>query len=59
MDLIILVIGLAIIGFILWLIETKVPMDPIIKYIIYAVVFVVMVLYLIKRFGNQVPNVMN
>lgn len=58
MDLIVLVLALALIGFLVWLITTKIPMDPMFKLAIQIIVIVVIVLYLLKRFGGGLPNVM-
>ena len=58
MDLIMLVLVLAIIGFVIWLITTKIPMDPLFRNIIYIVVLIVLVLWLLRRFGGSIPNVM-
>lgn len=58
MDLIMLVLVLAIIGFLVWLITTKIPMDPMFKLAIQIIVVVVIILYLIRRFGGAIPNVM-
>lgn len=58
MDLIMLVLGLAILGFLVYLITTKIPMDPMIKYAIQIIVVIVVIIYLVKRFGHDVPNVM-
>ncbi len=46
-----LVIGLALIGLILYLIETYIPMDPAIKMVIRIVVVVCVIFYLIQLFG--------
>lgn len=46
-----LVIGLALVGIILYLIETYVPMDPVIKTIIRIVVVIIVILYLVRLFG--------
>ena len=51
MDLISVVIVLAVVGVILWLLTTYVPMDPAIKKIIVAVVIIVVVLWLLNAFG--------
>lgn len=58
MDLIILVLVLALIGFFVYLITTKIPMDPMFKLMIQIVIVVVVVLWLLKRFGASIPNVM-
>lgn len=58
MDLILLVLVLAVVGFVLWLITTKIPMDPIVKLVIQIVVVVVMVIWLLRHLGIVIPNVM-
>jgi peptidoglycan/LPS O-acetylase OafA/YrhL len=59
MDLIILVLGIALIGLAVWAITTYVPMEPIFKTIIYIVAAVALVLWLVRQFGKNIPNVMN
>lgn len=59
MDLIILVLVLAIIGFAVWFLTTKIPMDPMFKVIIYVVVGIALMLFLVKRFSGDIPNVLN
>lgn len=46
-----LVLGLALLGLVLYLIETYIPMDPVIKTIIRVVVVVCVVVYLASLFG--------
>lgn len=46
-----LVIGLALVGLVLYLIDTYVPMDPVIKTVIRIVVVVCVILYLVRLFG--------
>jgi hypothetical protein len=46
-----LVITLIVIGILLWLVETYIPMDPTIKRILYAVVIICVVLWLLTVFG--------
>jgi len=58
MDLILLVLGLALLGYILYLIETKVQMDTSILWLIRIVVVIAVVLYLIRTFGHLIPNVL-
>lgn len=58
MDLILLVLGLAIIGLIVWLITTKIPMDPMIKLAIQIIVLIVVGLYLIRRLAPSIPNLL-
>ena len=58
MDLVILVLAIALVGFLVWAITTYIPMDPIFKTIIYIIVGVVMVLFVIRQFAGSVPNVL-
>ncbi len=58
MDLVLLILGIALIGALVWAITTYVPMDPIFKMIIYAVVAIVMILFIVRQFGGSVPNVL-
>jgi len=51
MSVIWIIIILALAGFLLWLIETYVPMNPTIKRIIEIVVILVIVLWLLQVFG--------
>ena len=59
MSLIGLIIILAVIGVILWLVNTQVPMDANIKKVINVVVLIVVVLWLLQVFGllDSVNNV--
>jgi hypothetical protein len=58
MDLVILVLGLALIGAAVWALTTYIPMNAIFRVAIYAVVTIAIVLYLVRRFGSSVPNVL-
>ena len=58
MDLLYLVLGLAIIGIVVEVINKKIGIDPMIRWAIYVVVFLAMIFYLLKRFGSHVPNVL-
>jgi hypothetical protein len=46
-----LILMLAILGFVVYLIQTYVPMPPVFKMVIYVVVAVVLILYLMRVFG--------
>ncbi len=46
-----IIIVLAIIGFVLWLIETKIPMDSTIKILIQVVSVVAVLLYMLTLVG--------
>ena len=46
-----LILTLAVVGFILYLIETYIPMPQPFKYVIYVVVVIVLILYLMRVFG--------
>lgn len=51
MDLLTLVITLVVVGVVLWLVNTYVPMEARIKKIVNIVVLVVVVLWLLRIFG--------
>lgn len=51
MPIIELIIILAVVGVILWLVTTYIPMDPTIRKILVAVVVIAVVLWLLKAFG--------
>ena len=51
MSIIGLIITLAIIGFVLWLVNTYIPMDGKIKQVINVIVLIVVVLWLLSVFG--------
>ena len=51
MSLISLVIVLAVVGVLLWLLNTKVPMEPWVKQVINIVVIFAVVLWLMNAFG--------
>lgn len=50
MDLVSLVIVLVVVGFLLWLLTTYIPLDPAVKKIITAVVVVVLCLWILRMF---------
>lgn len=58
MDLIILVLLLAIIGCAVWAITTYIPMPPVFKTVITVVVVVAVILFLLRRLGASIPNVL-
>lgn len=51
MSLLTIIIALAVIGFLLWLVNVKIPMDATIKQILNIVVIIAVVLWLLKAFG--------
>jgi hypothetical protein len=55
MGLIELVVILVIVGVLLWLVETQIPMDAGIKTVIRVVVILVVVLWLLRMFVGDVP----
>lgn len=57
MDLISLIILIVVIGVVLWLVNTFIPMEPRIKQILNVVVIIALVLYLLFAFVGHVPNV--
>lgn len=58
MDLVMLVLVIALIGFLVWLIVTYVPMPSMFKMAIQIVVVIAIILWLIRRFGGSLPNVL-
>lgn len=58
MDLIMLVLVIALVGFLIYLITTHIPMPPIFKTAIQIIVVIAIILYLIRRFGGGIPNVL-
>jgi hypothetical protein len=57
MDLISLVISLIVIGVLLWLVNTYIPMDGNIKKILNAVVIICVVLWLVRIFVGPLPMI--
>jgi hypothetical protein len=64
MTLISLILALIVVGVLLWLINTYIPMDPKIKSILNVVVIIIVILWLLSVFGLigaigniQVPRV--
>jgi hypothetical protein len=56
MGLIELVLLLAIVGFLVWLITTKIPMDNTVKIAIQVIVVVVVVIYVLRVLGfHDIP----
>jgi len=51
MSLISILVALILVGFVLYLIQTLLPLDPRIKQIISAVVIIFLVLYILQGFG--------
>lgn len=57
MDLLVLVLVLALIGFLVWIITTRVPMLPGWATAIQVLALIVIILYILTRFVN-LPNVL-
>jgi hypothetical protein len=57
MDLIVLVLVLCILGFLVWLLTTKIPMPSTWATAIQVFALIVMVLYLVSRF-IRLPNIL-
>ena len=57
MDLVLLVLGVAVVGFLVWVITTKIPMPPYWAQIIQVVALIVLVLYVLTRFV-RLPSVL-
>ena len=59
MDLILLVLGLALVGCLVWAIETYIPMPAPFKLAIRIVVAIAIIFYLLRYFGASIPNVLH
>ena len=57
MDLISLVVVLIVIGILLWLVNSYVPMDPKIKNILNIVVVIAVVLWILGLFVGPLPKI--
>ncbi len=58
MDLITLVLVIAIVGCLVWVIITYVPMPEIFKTAITIIAVIFIILYLIRTLGGSIPNVL-
>lgn len=58
MDLILLVLVLCLVGFIVWLLTTRIPMPPGWANAIQTIAFVLLILYLIVRLAPALPHVL-
>lgn len=58
MDLILLVLVLALVGFLVHFITTRIPMDATFRLAIQIIVVIAVVLFLLRRFGAGIPNVL-
>lgn len=59
MDLVVLVLMLALVGWLVWLITTRIPMDPMFRTAIQIIVVIAVVLFLIRRFAGSLPNLLS
>lgn len=57
MSLISLIVVLAIVGFVLWLVLTYIPMPDVFKKVILVVIVLVLILWLLQVFGITGPSV--
>lgn len=59
MSLLTIVIVLIVVGVLLWLVNTYIPMDRKIKTILNVVVVIVLIIWLLKAFGllNSISNI--
>ena len=58
MDLILLVLVVALIGFFVYIVTTKVPMPPYWALALQILALIVVVLFVLQRFGVRLPNVL-
>lgn len=52
MPLISLIMGLILVGMLLWLVNTYIPMDPAIKHIISIVAIIAVIFWILNSLGN-------
>lgn len=57
MSLIGLILALALVGFLLWLIVTYIPMPELFKTVIIVIVIIVLILWLLQIFGIVGPTI--
>jgi hypothetical protein len=58
MDLVLLILGLCLVGFLVYLLTTKIPLPPVWRTAIQVIAAIVVILYLLRRFGGLLPNVL-
>jgi len=57
MDLVLLVLVVVVVGFLVWLLTTRVPMPPGWAQVIQVAVLIVLILYILSRFV-RLPNIL-
>ena len=57
MDLVALVLILCLVGFLVWLLTTKIPLPPAWATAIQVIALICLILYVLTRIGN-IPNVL-
>jgi len=58
MDLILLILVVALVGFLVYVITTKIPMPPYWAMALQILALIIIVLFLLRRFGVVLPNVL-
>ena len=58
MDLIFLILVIALVGFLVYVITTHIPMPPLWATVLQILALVVIILWLLTRFGGGLPNVL-
>jgi hypothetical protein len=56
-DLISLVVVIIVVGVLLWVVNTLIPMEPRVKQILNVVVIIVLVLWLLQLLVGPLPNI--
>lgn len=59
MDLVVLVLFVALIGCLVWIITTRIPMPPGWAVTIQIVSLIILILYLLRAFAVHLPNVIH
>jgi hypothetical protein len=50
-----LILGLALVGFLAWLVITYIPMPDAFKKVIIVIIVVLLIVYLVRLFGLDIP----
>lgn len=58
MDLVLLILACALVGFCVWLITTQIPMPPLWATIIQVLAAILLLLFVLRRLGVVLPNLL-
>lgn len=57
MPILTIILILVVIGFIMWLVNKYIPMDPMIKNVLFVLVFIVVIVWLVQLLAPGIANV--